>query len=49
MRAENISNMTIFTGLVLLSSFQFLQVFLYSQKGVNPPHEVFIHQAATVN
>ena len=44
-----VSNMTILVGLVLLSSFQFLQVLLYSLKGVNPPHEVFIHQASKVN
>ena len=44
-----ISNITITIGLVLLSLFQFLQVLLYSQKGVNPPHEVFIHQASNVN
>ena len=45
----NVSNMTILIGLVLLSCFQFLSVLLYSQKGVQPPQEVFIHQAAKVN
>ena len=44
-----VSNMTILIGLVLLSSFQFPWVLLYSQKGVNPPQEVFIHQASKVN
>ena len=44
-----ISNMTILIGLVLLSSFQFLWVLLYSQKCVNSPQEVFIHQASKVN
>ena len=44
-----VSNMTILIGLFFFSSFQFLQVLLYSHKGVHPPHEVFIHQASKVN
>ena len=44
----NVSNMTTLIGLVLLRSFQFLWVLLYSQKGVNSPQEVFIHQASKV-
>ena len=41
--------MTILRGLVLLSSFQFLSVLRYYQKGVNPSQEVFIQQASKVN
>ena len=44
-----VSNMIILIGLVILSSFQFLKILLYSQKGVGPPKEVFIHQASKVN
>ena len=44
-----VSNMVILRGLVLLSSFQFLWVLFYSQKGVNPPQQGFINQASKVN
>ena len=37
-----VSKLTILIGLVLLSSFQFLWVLIYSKKGLNPPQEMWI-------
>ena len=44
-----VSNTTILMDLVSSSSFQFLWVLLYSQKGVHQPQELFIHRASKVN
>ena len=37
------------TIIIPFLNFGFFKFFLYSQKGVQPPQEIFIHQASSVN